>query len=156
MSNPSQGPVILLVEDNPRDVRLVREVLNERNIQCQLLVARDGEEAMRMVQREGEHAALPRPDLILLDINLPILSGIEVLERIKTDAQLRLIPVLILSTSSAEADVLKCYSLHANSYLVKPADFDEFSQMIGEVHTFWFKTAQLAPANGRRLPSRSA
>lgn len=145
----SRLPVILLVEDNPRDVRLVREALAERSIKCELLTASDGELALRMLRREGEHASLPIPDLVLLDINLPIVNGIEVLEIVKQDAQLRTVPVLILSTSSADTDVMRCYSLHANSYLVKPADFDDFSRMIGEVYTFWLQTA-LPPTNARR------
>lgn len=139
-------PIMLLVEDNPKDVRLVREVLADRQLECQLLVAGTGEEALRMLRREGPHAELPVPDLVLLDINLPVLSGVEVLEQVKADSKLRLIPVVMLSTSSADSDVLQCYALHANSYLVKPPDFDEFSNMIGAVHAFWMKTAHLSSA----------
>jgi CheY-like chemotaxis protein len=142
-------PVILLVEDNPRDVRLVREALADREIRCELLTASDGEQALRTLRREGEFSQAPVPDLVLLDINLPIVNGFEVLEAIKTDPQLRTIPVLILSTSSADGDVLRCYALHANSYLVKPADFDEFSRMIGQLHAFWFETAQPPPGSRR-------
>lgn len=146
-------PVILLVEDNPRDVRLVREALSERAIKCELLTAGDGEQALHMLRREGEHAGLPVPDLVLLDINLPVINGIEVLEAVKQDPQLRTIPVLILSTSSADTDVSRCYSLHANSYLVKPADFDDFSRMIGEVYSYWLQTALPPPgARRQRLP----
>lgn len=139
-------PAILLVEDNPRDVRLIKEVLAERKLECELRLARDGEQALRMLRRQGEYADMVAPDLVLLDINLPILSGIEVLEQIKQDPLLRTIPVLILSTSAAESDVLQCYALHANSYLVKPADFDEFSRMVAEIHAFWIDTALPPPA----------
>lgn len=150
----SRLPVLMLVEDNPRDVRLVREALAEREIQCELLTASDGEQALRMLRREGPHAQLPVPDLVLLDINLPIVNGIEVLEAVKQDPQLRTIPVLILSTSSADSDVMRCYALHANSYLVKPADFDDFSRMIGELHNFWFRTALPPPQRrGARAPA---
>ena len=138
-------PVILLVEDNPRDVRLVREALAEHALECEVLTASDGEQALRMLRREGEHARLPMPNLVLLDINLPVVNGLEVLEAIKKDARLRTIPVLMLSTSAADTDVARCYELHANSYLVKPADFDEFSQMLAQVHRFWLKTAQQPP-----------
>lgn len=138
-------PVVMLVEDNPRDVRLVKEALSERSFKCELQTAGDGEQALRMLRREGQYASLPLPDLVLLDINLPIVNGIEVLEAVKQDPQLRTIPVLILSTSSADTDVMRCYELHANSYLVKPADFDDFSRMIGEVQSFWFQTAQPPP-----------
>ena len=144
-------PVLLLVEDNPRDVRLVREALAEREFKCELQTASDGEQALRMLRREGPYAGLAVPDLVLLDINLPIVNGIEVLEAVKQDAQLRTIPVLILSTSSADTDVLRCYGLHANSYLVKPADFDEFTRMIGQVQAYWFETA-LPPPRRPRLP----
>lgn len=142
-------PVMLLVEDNPRDVRLVREALSEHAIKCELHTASDGEQALRMLRREGEHAGLPVPDLVLLDINLPIVNGIEVLEAVKSDPLLRTIPVLILSTSSADSDVMRCYGLHANSYLVKPPDFDDFSRMIGEVQSFWFQTAMPPPRRAR-------
>lgn len=141
-------PVILLVEDNPRDVRLVREAFAEHSLECELLTASDGEQALRMLRREGEHAKLPTPNLILLDINLPVVNGIEVLETVKKDARLRVIPVLMLSTSAADTDVTRCYELHANSYLVKPADFDEFSQMMAQVYAFWLKTMQPPPATG--------
>lgn len=133
-----QGPCeILLVEDNARDIRLVNEVFEERSLPCTLRVARDGREALRMLRREGEHHGANLPNIVLLDINLPILSGIEVLQQIKSDPQLSMIPVLILTTSGAESDVLTCYALHANSYLVKPSDFDEFSEMLGSIHEFW-------------------
>jgi two-component system, chemotaxis family, response regulator Rcp1 len=145
----ARRPIILLVEDNPRDVRLVREAFTDRQIDCELLTASDGEHALRMLRHEGEHAALPTPDLVLLDINLPIVNGIEVLDAVKSDPDLRVIPVLILSTSSADTDVLRCYGLHANSYLVKPADFDDFSNMIAQVQAFWFNTALPPPSNLR-------
>lgn len=147
---------ILLVEDNARDVRLVREVLDERGLHCNLYVARDGEQALRMLRGEIPEQLPVIPDLVLLDISLPILSGIEVLQQVKTDPKLRHIPVLILTTSKSDKDILQCYSLHANSYLVKPADFEEFSHMLAQVHGFWLETAQRPQAAQRTGPSAQA
>lgn len=138
-------PHILLVEDNPADLRLAQEVLREADLAEGLMVARDGEQAMKMVRREGEYASLPEPDLILLDLNLPRKHGREVLKEIKEDARLRRIPVLILTTSKAESDVNACYDAHANAFLAKPVAIDEFAKLTGLIREFWFNTAQLPP-----------
>jgi chemotaxis family two-component system response regulator Rcp1 len=142
-------PEILLVEDNAGDVRLMREVLREIGLNCNLHVAGDGVQAMAMLRREGAYRDLPTPDLVLLDLNLPLLSGIEVLERVKSDPLLRVVPVLMLTTSSADSDVLTCYTLNVNTYLVKPADFDEFSQMMSSIQNYWLEQAQRPPVSVR-------
>ncbi len=134
---------ILLVEDNAADVRLTQEVLRKSSLPCTLRVARDGEQAMRMLRREGEHKDLPLPDLILLDLNLPLKDGRQVLAELKHDKDLRLIPVVVLTTSRAENDVSTCYGLHANSYLVKPVDLSEFEQVIEDIQRYWFGRVQL-------------
>ncbi|EIT68151.1 MULTISPECIES: response regulator [Hydrocarboniphaga] len=136
-------PVILLVEDNPADVRLACEVLEEAGVSDGMLVARDGDQAMRMVRREGEYANLPRPDLILLDLNLPRLSGHEVLAQIKQTPGLRRIPVIVLTTSRAESDIAACYEAHANAFLTKPVDLLEFSRLAMMIRDFWLGAVQL-------------
>ncbi len=136
-------PVILLVEDNPADVRLACEVLEEAGVASSLLVARDGDQALRMVRREGEFGDLPRPDLILLDLNLPRVSGHQVLAQIKQTPGLRSIPVLILSTSRAESDITACYEAHANAFLTKPVDLEEFSRLAFLIRDFWLGVVQL-------------
>ena len=138
-------PTILLVEDNPADLRLAQEVLKEAQLDHDLLVARDGEQAMRMVKREGEYSAIKQPDLILLDLNLPRKHGREVLAEIKSDPRLRRIPVLILSTSKAESDVIACYDAHANCFLAKPVGLDEFAALAVLIRDFWFRAVQLPP-----------
>ena len=135
----------MLVEDSPADLRLAQEVLRDNVPQHQLLVARDGEEALRMLHRQGEHAALPTPDLVLLDLNLPRKDGREVLKEIKQDPNLRRIPVLILSTSQADRDVLVCYDAHANAYLTKPIDMSEFSDLARMLREFWLGAVQRPP-----------
>ena len=144
---PSEAgrPVILLVEDNAADLRLAQEVLKETNLSHQLLVARDGEEAMLILRQQGAHAAAPRPDLVLLDLNLPRKSGHEVLAEVKADALLKTIPVLILSTSRAERDVRACYEAHANCFLAKPVSIDEFARLAALIRDFWFGLVQLPP-----------
>src|SRR5438874_12852403 len=117
---------ILLVEDNPADVRLTREALKEGKVYNNLHWAKDGVEALEFLRREGKHAKAPRPDIILLDLNLPKKDGREVLSEIKSDDQLKHIPVVILTTSKAEEDVLRSYELHANCYVTKPVDLDKF------------------------------
>lgn len=138
-------PIILLVEDNAADLRLAQEVLRETGLDHELLIARDGEVAMQILQRQGEHANAPRPDLVLLDLNLPRRHGREVLHDIKTDAQLKSIPVLILSTSRAERDVRDCYDAYANCYLTKPTSIDEFASLAQLIRDFWFGVVQLPP-----------
>lgn len=138
---------ILLVEDNPGDVRLAQEAILESKLHNQLRVARDGEEAIRFLRQEGEFADAPRPDLILLDLNLPRMDGREVLAEIKKDPELRRIPVVVLTTSKAEEDILRAYDLHANCYVTKPIDFDRFVEMVQGIQDFWFSIVQLPPTH---------
>src|SRR5919206_3374436 len=128
---------ILLVEDNPGDVRLTVEALNDAKVHNNLYVAKDGVEAMSFLRREGAHANAPRPDLILLDLNLPKKDGREVLEEIKEDRGLRRIPVVVLTTSEAEMDILKAYNLHANCYITKPVGLEQFITVIKTIEDFW-------------------
>jgi chemotaxis family two-component system response regulator Rcp1 len=132
---------ILLVEDNPADVRLTREALREGKVRNNLRVARDGEEALAILRREGEL----RPDLILLDLNLPRRDGREVLKEIKNDPRLMTIPVVVLTTSEAEADIVKSYSLHANCYITKPVDLDQFITVVKSIDDFWLTIVKLPP-----------
>jgi chemotaxis family two-component system response regulator Rcp1 len=134
---------ILLVEDNPGDVRLTQEALKENKFRNSLHVAKDGVEAMAFLRREGRHAGAPRPDLILLDLNLPKKDGREVLSEIKSDADLKRIPVVILTTSQAEEDILKTYNLHANCYITKPVDLDRFIQVVRSIKEFWLAIVKL-------------
>ena len=138
------GPVeIFLVEDNPGDVRLTREALNEGKIYHNLWVAKDGEEALAMLRREGEHAAMPLPDMILLDLNLPKIDGRDVLAQIKEDETLKMIPVVVLTSSEAETDVLKVYNLHANCYVTKPVDLDQFMMVVRAIESFWLTIVKM-------------
>ena len=136
---------ILLVEDNPGDVRLTQEALREGKIHNRLTVARDGVEALAVLRREGPHTGAPRPDLILLDLNLPRKDGREVLADIKVDEQLRRIPVVVLTTSKAEEDILRTYDLHANCYITKPVDLDQFIEVIKSIDDFWLTVVRLPP-----------
>jgi two-component system, chemotaxis family, response regulator Rcp1 len=137
---------VLLVEDNPGDVRLTREALREASDAVRLHVASDGVEAMAFLRQEGPHAGAPRPDLILLDLNLPRMDGREVLACIKKDQKLKTIPTIILTTSEAEADVMNVYRLQANCYLnCKPLKLDEFESLVKCVHDFWLTKAKLPP-----------
>lgn len=138
--NPVQ---ILLVEDNPGDVRLAQAALAEGKVQNILHVARDGVEAVEFLRKQGTYKQSPRPDLILLDLNLPRKSGKEVLREIKEDPDLRRIPVIVLTSSEAEEDILKSYNLHANGYVAKPVDFSKFVQVMKTIEEFWFATAKL-------------
>jgi CheY-like chemotaxis protein len=144
MAASRNGPaVILLVEDNPDDVALTMEALKEGNIGNDLHVAKDGVEALAFLRKQGVHAAAPRPDLILLDLNLPRKDGREVLEEIKSDASLCQIPVVVLTTSRAESDVINSYRLHANCFVTKPVDFDEFLEIVRSIEHFWFSVVNL-------------
>ena len=134
---------ILLVEDNPGDVRLTREALNEGHVRNNLTVAKDGAEALAMARHEPPYDAAPRPDLILLDLNLPRLDGRQVLAEMKADPELRRIPVVVLTTSKAEEDVLRSYDLHANSYITKPVDFDQFIKVVQSIEEFWLTIVTL-------------
>ena len=129
---------ILLVEDNAGDVRLTREALKDAKVLNTLHVARDGEEATEFLFRKGKHADAPRPDIIILDLNLPRKDGREVLAEIKADKELKRIPVVILTTSKSEEDVLKSYDLHANCYVTKPLDLDRFIGVVKSIEDFWF------------------
>ena len=142
-------PLILLVEDNPADVRLAQEVLRESGLEHDLLVARDGEQALKILRPDGQNAAPRLPDLVLLDLNIPRIDGREVLRVIKSTEGLRRTPVLILSTSQADADVLACYDLHANAYLTKPVDLEEFTTLARLLREFWFRLVQLPPRRVR-------
>jgi CheY-like chemotaxis protein len=134
---------VLLVEDSPGDVRLTQEAFREANEFVHLHVATDGVEAMAFLKREGVHAQAPRPDLILLDLNLPKMDGREVLAHIKDDASLKTIPTVILTTSDAEVDIVKSYELHANCYLSKPVQLDAFETLVKSINTYWLTEAKL-------------
>lgn len=136
---------ILLVEDNPGDVRLTQEGLKEGKVRNTLHVVRDGVEALAFLRREGEYAHAPRPDLILLDLNLPKKDGREVLAEIKEDPILRRIPVVVLTVSKAEEDILKTYDLHANCYITKPVGLEQFIRVVKSIDDFWFSIVKLPP-----------
>jgi two-component system, chemotaxis family, response regulator Rcp1 len=137
---------VLLVEDNPADVRLTREVLEEGDGSVRLTVVRDGEEAMAFIRRQGVYTDSPRPHLVLLDLNLPKKDGREVLEEIKGDASFRRIPVVVLTTSAAESDIAHSYELHANCFMTKPLDLDEFFDAVRSIKEFWITNARLPSA----------
>ncbi|MBI1964715.1 MAG: response regulator [Betaproteobacteria bacterium] len=137
---------ILLVEDNPGDVRLTKEALKEGKVYNNLHWAKDGVEALEFLQRQGKHAKSPRPDIILLDLNLPKKDGREVLAVIKRDHELKQIPVVVLTTSKAEEDVLKSYELHANCYVTKPVDLEKFIHVVQSIDRFWLTVVTLPPA----------
>lgn len=142
----SRSPLILLVEDNLGDARLVSEALRESGSACQLRHVDNGIEALAFLRRQGAHDGAVRPDLILLDLNLPRKSGREVLAEIKADDTLRRIPVVVLTSSQSDEDVLSVYTLNANCYVPKPADLDQFLTAIRSIEQFWFKTARLPTA----------
>jgi chemotaxis family two-component system response regulator Rcp1 len=133
----------LLAEDNPGDVRLTKEALRESKISNNLNVVPDGVEAMAFLRREGKYFQAPRPDVILLDLNLPKKDGREVLAEVKADPHLRLIPVVIITSSEAEQDVLRTYELHANCYVTKPVDLEQFIKVIQSIETFWLTIVTL-------------
>lgn len=137
---------ILLVEDNPGDVRLMMEAFKEGKIFCHINVAEDGMEAMKYLKREEEYSDAPRPDLIMLDLNLPKKDGREVLKEIKSDEELKRIPVVVLTTSSAEEDVLRTYNLHANCYITKPVDLEQFLKLVHSIENFWLTVVKLPPS----------
>jgi CheY-like chemotaxis protein len=136
---------ILLVEDNPGDVRLAQEALKESKIRNKLFVVEDGVEAMAFLHKQGKYAGVPRPDLVLLDLNLPRKNGREVLAEIKTDENLMLIPVVILTVSKADEDILKSYKYHANCYITKPLDFNQFMKVTKSIEEFWLTIVKLPP-----------
>jgi CheY-like chemotaxis protein len=136
---------ILLIEDDPGDVLMTREALADAKMANDLHVVNNGEEALAFLFREGEYAAAPRPGLILLDLNLPRVDGREVLARIKAEEELRRIPVVVLTTSEAEEDVLRSYDLHANAYVTKPVDFEAFVKVVRQVDDFYINVVRLPP-----------
>ena len=136
---------ILLVEDNPGDVRLTKEALKEGKVANLINVAIDGMDAVAFLKRAGKYANAPRPDLILLDLNLPKKNGREVLAEIKMDPELKHIPVVILTTSQAERDIIETYNLHANCYITKPVDLDQFINVVKSIENFWFTVVKLPP-----------
>jgi CheY-like chemotaxis protein len=145
-SLPGRQIEVLLVEDDPGDVLMTREAFEDYKLSNQLHVVNDGAEAMEFLRQEGAHIDAPRPDLVLLDLNLPRMDGREVLEAIKTDPSLANIPVVVLTTSEAEEDVLRSYSLHANAYVTKPVDFERFIDVVRQIDDFFVSVV--------RLPSR--
>ncbi len=136
---------ILLVEDNEGDVGLIEEVFEEAKIRNNLHVAEDGEEAILYLHGKGKFSGSPRPDIIILDLNLPNKDGREVLREIKEDSNLKNIPVIVLTTSGAEKDILRSYNLHANAYVTKPLDFDQFIKVVGSIENFWLEIVRLPP-----------
>ncbi len=143
LKNNKNKPRILLVEDNPGDIRLTQEALKESQMEIHLDVVSDGEQAIDFLTRKGKYAEAARPHIILLDLNLPKKNGIEVLKEVKANESLKKIPIIVLTTSDADHDITKAYSLHANCYILKPVDFDDFAKVIKLVEIYWFKTVQL-------------
>ncbi len=152
--NPNDGRAIeiLLVEDSPSDTELTREALREAKVRNHLSVVEDGVEAMEFLRQQGAHADAPRPDLIMLDLNLPRKDGREVLAEIKEDPDLKSIPVVVLTTSQAEQDILRAYNLHANCYITKPVDFEQFLEAVRSIETFWLLVVKLPPRGVQELP----
>jgi CheY-like chemotaxis protein len=134
---------VLLVEDDPGDVVLIREAFEHNKVHNALNVVSDGVDALAFLRNEGEHADAPRPDLILLDLNLPRMDGREVLAEIKGDAELRTIPVVVLTTSAAEEDIVRSYDLHANAYVTKPVDFERFIEVVRQIDDFFVSVVKL-------------
>lgn len=145
MSLNSRPIEVLLVEDNPGDVHLTRIALADREVNVNLSVVADGVEAMNFLHCQGEYHQAVHPDLILLDWNLPRKDGREVLTEIRSDERLQRIPVVVLTTSQAEEDILRAYNLHANCYITKPVDFNQFVQIVQSIEDFWFSIVQLPP-----------
>lgn len=144
LRNSNTKPRILLVEDNPGDIRLTQEALKESNMDIHLDVVSDGEQAIDFLMKKGKYVDAVRPHIILLDLNLPKKNGIEILKEVKVHESLKKIPIIVLTTSDADHDISKAYSLNANCYILKPVDFDDFAKVIRLVETFWFNTVKLA------------
>jgi CheY-like chemotaxis protein len=138
---------LLLVEDSPTDVLMAREALEQSGLRHRLHVVPDGVEALRFLRREGPHTVAPRPDLILVDLNMPRMDGRELLSRLKSDPAFRRIPAIVLTTSSSESDVTRCYEEHANAYMVKDLDFTRFVERMQALMRFWFEVVQLPGAH---------
>lgn len=145
MTDSGEPITILLAEDNPGDVKLTEKALEKGQIQNTLHVVTDGVEAMQFLKREGEYADAPRPDLILLDLNMPRKSGREVLEELQAFESLRRIPVVVLTSSEAEQDIIDSYDRYANAYLTKPVDFDGFADIVRRIEEFWFTVVKQPP-----------
>ncbi len=145
LRNAPEAFEILLVEDNPGDARLAQEALKEGRMTSRLKVVVDGVEAMSFLRREGHYAGSPRPNLILLDLNLPRKDGRQVLAELKADEDLRRIPVVVLTTSQAEQDILRSYDLHANCYITKPVDLDRFISVVRSIEEYWCSVVTLPP-----------
>jgi two-component system response regulator len=143
LRNSKDKPRILLVEDNPGDIRLTQEAFKESALDIQMDVVTDGEMAIDFLFKKGRFSDAQKPDIILLDLNLPKKNGIEVLKEIKSENNLKKIPVIVLTTSDADHDISKAYGLHANCYILKPVDFDDFAKVIKLIEAFWFNTVQL-------------
>ena len=143
LKNNKEKPRVLLVEDNPGDIRLTQEALKESKMDIHLDVVSDGEQAVDFLMKRNKYVDSIRPHIILLDFNLPKKNGIEVLKEIKAHESLMKIPVIVLTTSDADHDISKAYSLHANCYILKPVDFDDFAKVIRLIEVFWFNTIQL-------------
>ena len=143
LKNNKEKPRVLLVEDNPGDIRLTQEALKESQMDIHLDVVSDGEQAIDFLMKKGKYIDSIRPHIILLDLNLPKKNGIEVLKEIKAHDSLRKIPVIVLTTSDADHDISKAYSLNANCYILKPVDFDDFAKVIRLIEVYWFNTVQL-------------
>ncbi|WP_433087671.1 response regulator [Dactylosporangium sp. CA-052675] len=143
MPNADRAATILLVEDDPGDELMAREAFEDDALSSDLHVARDGQEALDFLYRRGRHASAPRPDFILLDLNLPRVDGRQVLRQVKSDAAVASIPVVVLTTSSAVEDVVACYGAHSNAYITKPSGYDEFVDVVRQINQFWMDTARL-------------
>ena len=145
--NPAPGGAleVLMAEDSPADVLLTRRAFAKGTMNVSLHVVKDGVEAIQFLRREGSYTAAPRIDVMLLDLNMPRMGGREVLANLKQDPQLKTLPVVILTTSDAERDIVDCYHLQANCYVTKPADFDEFQNVVRAIENFWFSVAKLPP-----------
>ena len=141
-----QALEILLVEDSPGDVRLTQEAFHDAQVNSNLHVVNDGIQALKYLRKEDEYRKVPRPDIILLDLNLPKKDGREVLAEVKEDNDLRRIPVVVLTTSDDEKDILTSYNLHANCYITKPVDLEHFNHIIKTIEGFWFQTVKLPPS----------
>ena len=146
VGEPVGQPIeILLVEDNPGDVRLTQVALQEAKVQNNLTTVNSGEKALAVLFNQGEYAGSPRPDIVLLDLNLPGMDGRELLDKIKSNPDLMRIPVVILTTSKAQEDILKSYNLHANAYITKPVSLDRFLEVVRTLESFWFTIVKLPP-----------
>lgn len=147
MQNQSRQIEILLVEDNVGDVLLTKKAFEKAKLANNILVAKDGEVAIQMLKKQGEHSDIPTPDLVLLDINLPKKNGHEVLAEIKNDEHLKRIPVVVLTSSKAEQEILATYNLHANSFIVKPINLEAFHNIVSAIEQFWFSIVVLPPSS---------